>query len=260
MTAIFERRNSAAAQWAQALALFAACLAVISVVSHRFGLVDSPTFFWALGLVVAFALCAVVLACVGLSQVWRNGDRGGRASLAGLALGLLLLVPVVFVGVLAFTLPRLNDVTTDTAEPPRFHATEAAVLHERYPAIFVAAQRSTYPLVTGRRYALPAVQVAEIIDVLLAARSWQPVAEAPDGLSMGEVTIEAVARSPILGLLSDIAIRITDEGETTYVDMRSASRIGAHDLGDNARKVTTFLAQLDAEVTARATLELQPAE
>ena len=47
-------------------------------------------------------------------------------------------------------------------------------------------------------------------------------------------------------------IRITDEGDTCYVDMRSASRYGRHDLGDNAARITGFLTALDAAVAGAA--------
>jgi hypothetical protein len=46
-------------------------------------------------------------------------------------------------------------------------------------------------------------------------------------------------------------VRLTDEGTSTYVDMRSASRYGRHDLGDNAAQITAFLALLDAEMAAQ---------
>jgi len=34
--------------------------------------------------------------------------------------------------------------------------------------------------------------------------------------------------------------------------MRSASRYGRHDLGDNAERITAFLAELDQEIAAQA--------
>jgi uncharacterized protein (DUF1499 family) len=49
-----------------------------------------------------------------------------------------------------------------------------------------------------------------------------------------------------------VAIRLTDEGETTYVDMRSASRYGRGDFGDNARRIAGFLDALDAEMADQA--------
>jgi uncharacterized protein (DUF1499 family) len=67
-----------------------------------------------------------------------------------------------------------------------------------------------------------------------------------------EYLLEAVATTFLLGFPSDVAIRLTDEGESTYVDMRSASRYGRDDFGDNARRISAFLDRLDAEMAGQA--------
>ena len=66
------------------------------------------------------------------------------------------------------------------------------------------------------------------------------------------MTIGALARSFVLDLPVDVAVRITADEDSTLVDMRSASRYGRHDLGDNARRIAAFLAALDAEVAGQA--------
>ena len=57
--------------------------------------------------------------------------------------------------------------------------------------------------------------------------------------------VEALAASPVLGLPADVVIRLTEVDDVTIVDMRSASRYGAHDLGDNARRIEAFMNDLD---------------
>lgn len=49
----------------------------------------------------------------------------------------------------------------------------------------------------------------------------------------------------IFGFRHDIIIKIQSEEEATLVDMRSASRFGAHDFGSNAAIIEDFLADLD---------------
>ena len=71
-------------------------------------------------------------------------------------------------------------------------------------------------------------------------------------LDGGDSLIEALARTDVPGLPVDVSIRITDEGDTSYVDMRSASRYGSHDLGDNAARIAGFLTALDAAVAGAA--------
>ncbi len=58
-------------------------------------------------------------------------------------------------------------------------------------------------------------------------------------------SIEAVAQTLVFGFRQDVAIRIVPDGDGTRVDMRSASRSAAHDLGSDAERVRHFLADLD---------------
>ena len=69
-----------------------------------------------------------------------------------------------------------------------------------------------------------------------------------DGGAGGEASIEVRAFSPWLRFPSDVVVRLTDEGEATFVDMRSASHFARHDLGDNADRIRRFLADLDARM------------
>lgn len=57
--------------------------------------------------------------------------------------------------------------------------------------------------------------------------------------------IEALASSFLFGFESDVVIRIVEEEDGTLVDMRSTSRFGPHDLGSNAQRILSFMADLD---------------
>ena len=60
------------------------------------------------------------------------------------------------------------------------------------------------------------------------------------------VRIEAVARSLVLRLPEDVTIRVKPLAEGSVVDIRSASRFGSRDYGDNASRIRKFLAELSA--------------
>ncbi|EJC82944.1 Protein of unknown function (DUF1499) [Rhizobium leguminosarum bv. trifolii WSM2297] len=62
------------------------------------------------------------------------------------------------------------------------------------------------------------------------------------------VTLQAANRTLILGLRFDILIRLREEAETTFVDIRVASRYGQHDLGFSAAIAGDYLKALDAEL------------
>ncbi|ACI53963.1 conserved hypothetical protein [Rhizobium leguminosarum bv. trifolii WSM2304] len=62
------------------------------------------------------------------------------------------------------------------------------------------------------------------------------------------VTLQATNRTLILGLRFDMLIRLREEAETTFVDIRVASRYGQHDLGFSAEIAGDYLKALDAEL------------
>ena len=62
--------------------------------------------------------------------------------------------------------------------------------------------------------------------------------------------IEATARSPIMGFRDDVVIRISPMGQGTRIDVRSASRVGTHDLGANASRIRSLLEDIDDVVSS----------
>lgn len=66
-------------------------------------------------------------------------------------------------------------------------------------------------------------------------------------LGEGNVAIlEATAPTPVFGFADTFVVRLRGTPEGTEVDLRSVSVAGAHDLGQNARRIRSFLARLDA--------------
>ncbi len=63
-----------------------------------------------------------------------------------------------------------------------------------------------------------------------------------------DVTLQGETRTKIIGLPLDVVIRLHEEAETTLVDIRVASRYGAHDLGVSAGVAEAYLKALDAEL------------
>jgi hypothetical protein len=252
----FERRDSASARWSRRVANFAVVLLLTAVAGHRYGAVDTPPFFWVVCLVGALAVLAILLAAFGFFRLWTNGDRGGRAATRAVLLALLVLLPFGYAGFQVYSLPWLTQVSTDTVRPPQFLMAPLTRTPDMLPIgpmtpQEVVLQAAAYPAVTGRRYTQPVDRLDEIIGIVMDQLGWEVAYHIAPQAETIENEMEASARSPILGLVSDIVIRITDEGESTYVDVRSVSRYGPHDLGDNAAKVLRFFEALDAEVMLR---------
>lgn len=248
MAAILERRRAPAALWARRLSLFSAVLFIVAGVGHRYGLVETLAFLWLLALVFGLAVGGLILAAAGFASLWNRGDRAGRESLFATVVALLVLAPfIVSVWQLA-TLPQLADISTDLADPPRFAAFAGAPglpPAGPIPASRAGLQREAYPEIIGRRYPATADVTLVNVAILLQRRGWAIETPRFAPAIGSEITVEVIALSPILRFPAYAAIRITDEGDGSYVDMRSASRYGRHDLGGNAALIAAFLADLD---------------
>ena len=62
--------------------------------------------------------------------------------------------------------------------------------------------------------------------------------------------IEAIARTLILGFREDVAVRVRATPDGARIDVRSASRYGLHDLGENAARVSALISDIDDVLAA----------
>lgn len=260
MVILPERRVSPLAEWARRISGFSAVLFVTSGVGHRYGLVDTAAFFWLLAIVAALALLGLGLAVGGFRRLWDYGEKAGRASLLASVLSLLVLTPYAAGAYLVMRYPALTDISTDLAEPPHFVLApriRTAGMNPIAPIALDAAelQLQYYPEVSGRRYDASMDRVLRAVAATVASQGWTPRQLLPSEVEEAEFSFEAVAPTWLLRFPSDAAVRLTDEGESVFVDMRIAARYGRHDLGDGARRIRWFMAALDAEFT-RQSLEI----
>lgn len=68
------------------------------------------------------------------------------------------------------------------------------------------------------------------------------------GSGPGGSEIQAVHTTKVFHFKDDVTIRIKRQGGATRVSVRSKSRVGKGDLGQNARTIRQFLAELDAQL------------
>jgi hypothetical protein len=70
----------------------------------------------------------------------------------------------------------------------------------------------------------------------------------PAELEPAYALIQYSTKTLVLGVPQDVLIRLSEEEETTFVDMRVATRDGHHDLGLNAQLIRRFLMDLDVRL------------
>ena len=183
------------ATWSGRLAVFAFVAVLISVIIVRGDLLE---------IVPALAMFASSLALAGLAMlfalgaaivIWRQGLGGiGRASL-GFFLGAALLAYPTYLGLRAYRLPPIRDITTDTARPPRFEV--AARLRPRgtneYQASNAALQRSAYPDIVPLQVLKPPAAAYDAALAVVRKHKWV-VIDARPPVGRREGSIEAVPR------------------------------------------------------------------
>ncbi|MDQ0319480.1 hypothetical protein QO002_001618 [Pararhizobium capsulatum DSM 1112] len=74
------------------------------------------------------------------------------------------------------------------------------------------------------------------------------IGDRPAGFRASDILLQGEWRTPIAGFRFDVLIRLREEAETTFVDVRVASRYGPHELGLAAGFADQFLHALDAEL------------
>jgi len=254
---ILEEPWSAAALWSRRLALFGLVVGLISVALARSGLVDATAALAVLGAAVTITFTGLLLGGAGSVVIWRTGRRGVGSIVGGALLALVLLGYPAWLTAQAIRLPPLTDISTDLIDPPDFArssralAARAGMAHEQVPLEAREAQRRAFPNVSPIVLDLDADEVWEIVLKAVAARKWQVVDQVKPGGRIGIGHIDAVDKTLVMGFPEDVTIRVRPLAGQTRIDIRSASRFGRHDFGDNARRIQRFAQELQTQLDAR---------
>jgi uncharacterized protein (DUF1499 family) len=233
------------AVWSRRLAAFSLPVIALGIVVTRFDFLEFQTALATLVAGLGLAVLAVLLALAAYVVIWRSGAPGVGLATTGLLLGLLILAFPAFVIAHGASYPMLADVTTDAADPPRFDAVLKVRGADANPTTYPGA--ATYALQTQAFPRIEPVVVDRAPDEVMVAilrlverRGWSIIERRqPSALRDGH--IEAVARTPLLGMRDDVVVRIRKAGDGARIDVRSASRYGRHDLGANGLRVDALL-------------------
>ena len=133
---------------------------------------------------------------------------------------LLLVVVVAGAAAAFFAWPRIN--TVETGRTPE------------------------YPDLQPREYGAGEQKVTEAVKAAAGRISRFTFVGA--GRGPGGSEVHYVASTPVLRFKDDVNVRIRREGGQTKVTVRSKSRMGTMDFGQNARNVRELLAALDREM------------
>ena len=244
MNATIQTRTASSARWAVLFGVLALLTMAAGPAGIHLGLLKPFHGFlifvsgWVLG-----GLLALIFGLVGLRATRPETGLSGRslawcgAFMGAALLGLLVALLSKMGGV-----PRIHDITTDTADPPAFVAAaknpDNAGRNMAYPegaADAAAQQKAGYADLQPFHLDVPPAEAFQRVKEAAMRLNWKITAEDP-----AAGTLEAEDTSRLFLFVDDIAIRVRPDGTGSRIDVRSLSRVGKGDLGANAARIRRF--------------------
>lgn len=230
-------KRSVAANLALWTAAVSAGLMALGVAAIHVGLLRPIQGFTAFGLSLLLALAGLCAGLLGLVRTRKSAGRGGRTrAWAGVVYGVVVLGAIGFLLAAAHGLPAINDITTDTSDPPQYVAAKKLgpnVGHDiAYTKSFAAIQKKAYPFVQPVHLDVPPKVAFDRVEAAMETLGFHTESSNP---AAGR--IEATDTSTVFQFVDDIVVRVRRSERGSIVDIRSRSRDGKGDLGVNADRI-----------------------
>jgi len=229
------------------LGVIAVLLLIVAPFGYRFGLLPLRTALldmprW--GSYVGMA--GIVVGLLGTLTAFRFQRTWAVLALVGAVLGGgVAAAPMLYRDTLGGP-PPINDITTDTENPPPFVAlVQLRVAAHALDGVdyggpaTAALQKKAYPDIVPLTLPMPEDKAFALALDEVRKSGWTIVASDP-----AQGRIEATDRTGWYGFVDDVVLRIQSDGSGSRLDIRSHSRIGRGDRGKNAERVRAFLTAL----------------
>jgi hypothetical protein len=206
---------------------------------------------------VVVALLAFVLSLIVLLMYRKKGARIRDLTFMGLICSVAYLGFIGYWVNVGMSVPQIHDITTNLDNPPQFkvlklRADDFADIPGRGEPKYAGMDamerwkvlhREAYGDLKTVTVKLPVDQVVTLAEDVARRHGWDIALAKPD-----EGRLEAVDTVSLFQFKDDVVIRVQPGpgGLTSEVDVRSVSRIGRSDLGVNAKRIRSFLNDLQA--------------
>jgi uncharacterized protein (DUF1499 family) len=230
--------------WAQRLGIAAIVVALVGVLLARYDIIPKLMGLNAMMIGTLLALLGTIAGLVAVILNLRTNAGLMRAALIGLILSGGYFGFMASRAAVAGKVPSIHDITTDPANPPAFATIKLAADNlrgvgtvQKWQSIHAAAYGDLKPVTLAK----PVPVVIADAEKIAKANGWAVAVADP---AAGR--LEATASVSFIRFQDDVVVRAvaTPDGKGSVVDVRSVSRVGISDLGVNAKRVRTFLADL----------------
>ncbi|MGH1351550.1 MAG: DUF1499 domain-containing protein [Methyloligellaceae bacterium] len=272
------RRLSAKAVWSRKVTTASFVLLLLTVILHRFASLHTPAALALMGVVIIGALFAVLLATWSLKQIWDKGIDGAGRAFVSIALATVILAGPAYYLPKYITLPAINDVTTDFNAPPNYEVLAQKRSIWANPVIypgetFALKQQTAYPHIQPMVLERSVKEAYDLVKDAVTRLGWKVVANQAPERGGASGWIEATHKTLIMGYVDDVVVRVSGDDEGARIDVRSSSRFGKHDFGNNAQRIDSLFFEvrsglakgeqqlkLEKERQAQRALKLKKAE
>jgi uncharacterized protein (DUF1499 family) len=195
-------------------------------------------FQWLFGIGLLEAVVGLAVGLFALYRTRAGAGRGGRGfAWFGIGAGLAAVAILVLASRPGAGLPAINDITTDLEDPPAFSATDREM---SYPAErFAPQQRAAYPDLEPIRVSSTPDRALILAKETAESLGWEILSFDP---AAGRLEAREVSRT--FRFVDDIVVRVRPMAAGAVIDVRSKSRDGRGDLGENARRIRAFAAAI----------------
>lgn len=255
-----EEPTSRLAIWARRCAFFSLAAAFLSVLIVRSGILELVPALATFAGALLFAVLGIVLAFGAFIVIWKDGINGAGHAFAAIGIGAALIAYPAYLGLRAYKLPMINDITTDPIDPPRFDVLSRLRPRgtSQYAGLYAAElQRKAYPDIEPLSVSASPKAAYDTAMAVIVRRKWRVVVDRPPQPPRRDGQIEAVARTAIMGFRDDVSLRVRPNEEGARIDVRSASRYGRHDFGTNAARIRSLLEDIDTRIADAAEEKLE---
>jgi uncharacterized protein (DUF1499 family) len=237
--------------WARRVAGFAFAATFLAVLIVRSGMLEIKPALATFAGALAIAVMALLLALAALAVIWMEGLAGLRAALGAIAISFILLAYPAYLGIRAYRLPWIYDITTDPIYSPRYEALARARPRDANPVAYAGLyaheqQHAAYPDIEPLdEDATPEAAYSAALAVITKHKWTILDRRPPQAATRREGHIEAVAHSLVMGFADDIVVRVRGGPDGSRIDVRSSSRYGSFDFGSNAARVIGLINDID---------------
>ena len=233
----------------------------LALVGFRLGLYEFGTSFKILNYSFYLAVAVLLVGLVLFFVHRRSKPTSSRSAMIAVAISV---IPIVGLGSQVFvasSVPAIHNISTDIVDPPQFRAIVDLRGAGTNPLAYTIEngnlgeiQRNAYPDI---KTITANIDIANAFDkAVFVAESlgWDIVNKNIGGKTVNknqanEGIIEATQTTTLWQFKDDIVIRLRSNSQTpdtTYIDLRSVSRIGQSDLGANAKRIQRFIDQFNS--------------